>query len=160
MVHWEKTKRKIPCFPIFHRIAVLWCCKAQSHSSFCLKTNVKFLWFPSAKWKRSQMMQRDTDSHSHSTEPKKCIELQLLNKRHSFTAKLPNHRSEQQKPFKKVISVHDWFYCQHLTLTALHNTPGRGLSRASLPPSPRAPLGTSPPLGDAQGRWAAPKSHR
>lgn len=115
MEHWEKTKKKISCFLIFHRIAVLWCCKAQSHSSFYLKTNMRFLWFISAKWKQSQTTQKRYQQPLNIVQnnKKKCIKLQLLNERHSFTAKLPNPRPEQQKPFKKVISVHDRLYGRH-----------------------------------------------
>lgn len=65
MAHWEKVR--VTNFLIFHKIAVLWCCKAQSHLSFYLKTNVK-LRFISAKWKRNK---KDTDSHSHGIEQQK-----------------------------------------------------------------------------------------
>lgn len=57
------------------------------------------------------------------TTTKRHIKLQLLYRRHSFTAQIPKHQPEQQEPFQKVISVHGRSDCQHL---ALHNTLGRG----------------------------------
>lgn len=143
MAHWEKDSKNNSHFLIFHKIAVLWCCKAQSHLSFYLKTNVK-LWCISAKWKWQSLAWYRTT--------KKCIKLQQLNK-----AQL---HYKGPKPVAKTAETGN--FCSRLgLLPPLHpdsatQDPRQGLTVASL--LPILPVGTSEHILSSRRPWQTSSS--